>query len=309
MKTIVAGFLLLTLCTNADVLTFDDAISAVEMDSIPDGYGGLVWDNMIVGHKDDAPVAPSGFQNGLVSGDYMAFNLTGQTATVSNSIFDFNGAYFTSAWNNGLNVNIKGISGGNIIYDRTIIVNPYSPTYFNLSYKNIDTLIFDSFGGTDAGFAGSGDSFVMDNFDYKIVPEPAIVIVPVDIKPQLCPNPLNVKSKGVLSVAILGTEIFDVKEIDPNSLEILGISSLRSSFEDVAAPVTEEALPEDCLCSAEGPDGFMDMALKFDTQAIIGAIGPVEDGEYIILTLTGSLWDGTPIEGTDCVWVQKKGKQ
>jgi hypothetical protein len=139
--------------------------------------------------------------------------------------------------------------------------------------------------------------------------EPETGIVAIDIKPQSCPNPVNVRSKGVLSVAILGSEIFDVNEIDPNSLEILGVSPLRSSFEDVAAPVAEEALPEDCLCSSEGPDGYMDMTLKFDTQAVIEAIGPVEDGESIILTLTGSLQDGTPIEGTDCVLIRKKGKQ
>jgi len=143
----------------------------------------------------------------------------------------------------------------------------------------------------------------------SVVPKPASMVVSIDIKPQSCPNPLNVMSNGVLPVAILGSEVFDVNDIDPNSLEILGVSPLRNSIEDVAAPVTEEALPEDCLCTTEGPDGFMDLTLKFDSQAIIEAIGPVEDGEMIILTLTGSLQDETPIEGTDCVLIRKKGKQ
>jgi len=142
---------------------------------------------------------------------------------------------------------------------------------------------------------------------FLLTPIPDTVCI--DIKPQSCPNPLNVTSKGVLPVAILGSEEFDVNEIDPNSLEILGVSPLRSSVEDVAALVAEEALPEDCLCTTEGPDGFMDLSLKFDTQAIIEAIGEVEDGEMIILTLTGSLLDGTPIQGTDCVLILKKGKQ
>jgi len=41
--------------------------------------------------------------------------------------------------------------------------------------------------------------------------------VPVDIKPTSCPNPLNVKSRGVLPVAILGTADFDVRpRLTPN---------------------------------------------------------------------------------------------
>lgn len=135
------------------------------------------------------------------------------------------------------------------------------------------------------------------------------VIVSVDIKPTSCPNPLNVKSKGVLPVAILGSDVFDVNEIDVASLEILGVKPIRSSYEDVAAPVAKEALAEECACTTEGPDGYMDLTLKFDKQEIIEAIGEVEDGDEVILTLTGMLTDETPIEGTDCIWIIKKGKQ
>ena len=38
----------------------------------------------------------------------------------------------------------------------------------------------------------------------------------VDIKPKFCPNPFNIASNGFLTVAILGTEDFDVYEIDPD---------------------------------------------------------------------------------------------
>ncbi|MFQ5668962.1 MAG: hypothetical protein ACE5HD_00405 [Acidobacteriota bacterium] len=37
-----------------------------------------------------------------------------------------------------------------------------------------------------------------------------------------------------------------------------------------------------------------------------GAIGPVQDGESAILTVTGSLRDGTPIRGQDCVRILAK---
>ena len=59
---------------------------------------------------------------------------------------------------------------------------------------------------------------------------------PIDIKPQSCPNPLNVKKKGVLPVAILGTADFDVNEVDPATVELEGVAPLRWDWEDVATP-------------------------------------------------------------------------
>lgn len=53
----------------------------------------------------------------------------------------------------------------------------------------------------------------------RITGDPIVVCpVPIDIKPQSCPNPINVKSRGVLPVAILGTAEFDVTTIDPASI-------------------------------------------------------------------------------------------
>jgi hypothetical protein len=130
--------------------------------------------------------------------------------------------------------------------------------------------------------------------------------VSVDIKPQSCPNPLNVNSKGVLTVAVLGTESFDVNTINAASVLLAGLEPLSSSYEDVAAPVADNA---DCNCTENGPDGFIDLVLKFKTQDISAAISPVEDGAQVVLTLTGALTNQTPIEGTDCVVIIKKEGQ
>lgn len=70
--------------------------------------------------------------------------------------------------------------------------------------------------------------------------------VDVDIKPGSCPNPLNLKSKGVLPVAVLGTEEFDVTTIDPLSILLSreeveeGVAPIRSDYEDVATPFEGE---------------------------------------------------------------------
>jgi len=132
-----------------------------------------------------------------------------------------------------------------------------------------------------------------------------VISVNLDIKPTSCPNPLNTKSKGVLPVAILGTEDFDVMTVDPATLLLEGVAPLRWNFEDVSTPVGPDA--DTCDCTTEGADGYMDMTLKFDSQVIVDSLGLVEDGEVRLLTLTGMTYDSTDIEGQDCVRIIKKG--
>jgi hypothetical protein len=131
-----------------------------------------------------------------------------------------------------------------------------------------------------------------------------IITVDLDIKPTSCPNPLNTKSNGVLPVAILGTEDFDVYDVDPATVTLAGVAPLRWAYEDVATPFEGEL----CDCHELGPDGYMDMTLKFDTQEIVAALGAVTDGEYRPLTLEGEIFDGALLRGEDCVWIKHKVK-
>jgi hypothetical protein len=142
----------------------------------------------------------------------------------------------------------------------------------------------------------------------KVAPPPN---VPVDIKPQSCPNPLNVKGKGVLPVAILGTDEVDVTQVDPESVRLEGVASLRWDLEDVATPFGPPYVgKEDAFdCTEEGPDGYMDLTLKFDTQEIVEALGEVEDGDVLVLELKGNLLDGGPFFGEDVVVILKKEKE
>ncbi|MHC4060217.1 MAG: GLUG motif-containing protein [Planctomycetota bacterium] len=149
---------------------------------------------------------------------------------------------------------------------------------------------------------------ILENETYPFLRFFAVKLeVAVDIKPGGCPNPLNLVSRGVLPVAVLGTEDFDVNDIDPVSVRLAGAPSVRSSYEDVAAPAVDR---NDCDCNTVGPDGHIDLSLKFKTQDIVAqmAIAPEDlaEGVQLILTLTGSLFDGTPIEGVDCLVVVGK---
>jgi hypothetical protein len=146
----------------------------------------------------------------------------------------------------------------------------------------------------------NGDSHV-----FLLTPVPAALEVAVDIKPGSCPNPVNVKSKGMLPVAVLGSEDFDVHSIDIASIRLTGVASIRSSFEDITTPVSDA---NECECSTEGPDGFLDLTLKFETQEIIEAVGDVNDGDVLELPLTGVLSDETPIEGADCILIRGRHK-
>jgi hypothetical protein len=137
--------------------------------------------------------------------------------------------------------------------------------------------------------------------------QPAVIEVPVDVKPTSCPNPFNVDKKGVMPVAILGTGDFDVTEIDPVTVMVEGVAPLRWSFEDVATPFEPYVGKADAYdCNGYGPDGYRDLTFKFDAQEVAAALGDVADGDVVILTLTGFTVDDIPILGEDVVRIVRK---
>lgn len=127
----------------------------------------------------------------------------------------------------------------------------------------------------------------------------SVLVVPLDIKPGSCPNPLNVNAKGVLPVAVLGTANFNVADIDPTSIRLEGVPALRSDIEDVANA-------SDCNL---GPDGFADLSLKFNLQDIAAKLDESQslvDGQVRALVITGKLLNDTDIAGEDEVLILKK---
>lgn len=99
-------------------------------------------------------------------------------------------------------------------------------------------------------------------------------------------------------------------EVDPESVLLEGVAPVRWALEDVATPYEPFIGKENKTdCTTEGPDGFLDLTLKFNTQEIVAALGSVEDGDVVVLYLTGNLmeeFDGTLIKGEDIVWILKK---
>jgi hypothetical protein len=157
------------------VWTFDELSTPPgEANPIPNGYGGFNWENMY--YLDPVAAYPvSGYMNGMVSQPHVAFNAYARAAAVSDGIFDFGGAALTGAWNDGLNIQVDGLLGGNLIYSQTVQVDTSGPTWFDFNYYGIDRLEFSSWGGVNHGYPGSGTHFAMDNF--TIVPIPGAVLL------------------------------------------------------------------------------------------------------------------------------------
>ena len=223
---------------------------------------------------------------------------------------------FSEAWCINDSNQIVGYAYNDFLYPRACLFDPTG------GGDNIDlnTLIDPSLSWTlqraysvnsDGWIVGVGINPSGEVHAYLLTPEPTkpALAVAVDIKPGSCPNPLNVRSRSrdVLPVAIVGSEYFDVYDIDVSTLLLEGVAPIRSNYEDVAAPVSDDT--EECECTTEGPDDYMDLSLKFETQDIVEALGEVVDGEKLVLSLTGELLDGTSIEGADCIVViSKKGR-
>ncbi|MGD8963127.1 MAG: hypothetical protein PVH43_11465, partial [Desulfobacterales bacterium] len=133
--------------------------------------------------------------------------------------------------------------------------------------------------------------------------------VAVDIKPRSCPNRLYIKSRGVLKVAILGSENFDASLVDPSTVQIDGARPFNWKLKDAATPYDIDTMQGDCRdCTRKGRDGFLDLVLMFKKKDVAKVIGPAKHGDCHVLTLTGQTSDGKDILGDDVVRIQKKQK-
>ena len=106
----------------------------------------------------------------------------------------------------------------------------------------------------------------------------------MDIKPGSDPNSINLKSKGVVPVAVLTTDDFDASDVNPDTAEFADAQPVRWAMEDVDG------------------DGDVDLLFHFKTRELD------LDENSAEATLTGETYGGTPIQGTDTVKIVPKGK-
>jgi hypothetical protein len=116
-----------------------------------------------------------------------------------------------------------------------------------------------------------------------ITTDPAVIVssileAAIDIKPGTDVNSINLKSKGVVPVAVLTTEDFDTVGIDSQTVLFAGAPPVRWQIEDING------------------DGHNDILFHFKTQDMTDlSTGSTE------AALTGTTFDGIPFSGMDAV--------
>jgi sugar lactone lactonase YvrE len=136
-------------------------------------------------------------------------------------------------------------------------------------------------------FDGEGNLYIAEHgtgIVWKVLID--IYAVVIDIKPGSDPNCFNINGKGVIPVAINGSEDFDVTQIDTSTLEFGGLE-VRVKGND----------NPQCAIGDWNNDGFDDLVCQFEDNDQAWDPGTGE------ATLTGSLLDGRPIAGTDSICI------
>lgn len=138
----------------------------------------------------------------------------------------------------------------------------------------------------------------------------------IDLQPTSAGNQLkipkkpNPNRKNPLSLVILGTNDLDVTEIDPVSVRLEGVAALRSSYRDLGSPLGSGSQFKESNGSLNGndKDGLLDLMLTFSAEELIEALeltyGPLEDGESLMVQLTGELVSGGLLLGQDMLFIE-----
>ena len=142
---------------------------------------------------------------------------------------------------------------------------------------------YDGYDGYDGEYSKYRGLWITDTGEFEVTLPQPVIEVEIDIKPGSDPNSINLKSKGVVPVAVL-SDGFDASAVNPDTVVFAGASPVRWTLEDV------------------DDDGNLDLLLHFKTQEL----NLDEDSTEAVLT--GETNIGQPIAGTDTVNIVPKGK-
>jgi hypothetical protein len=114
------------------------------------------------------------------------------------------------------------------------------------------------------------------------------LLIELKVKPGSDSSPINPAGRGNLPIAILGSETFDVMDVDVTTLA-LGPGAAAPSH-DLSKPDTFEDHLRDV-----NDDGFTDLVSHYRTRETGISLNDAE------VCITGGTLDGTPFEGCDVI--------
>jgi len=147
-----------------ETVTFDDLQSEGVL-KVPTGYQSLGWENFVMTHRKFYP--PEGYRNGVVSGEFLAYNGSGHPAAITRQGgFDFVGGYFgvSSLEAQGETLRIAGWRHGKQVYSETLSLSAIGPVYLAAEFDDVDRLTF----STDHYW-----QFTADDLQFRVPPEEA----------------------------------------------------------------------------------------------------------------------------------------
>jgi uncharacterized repeat protein (TIGR03803 family) len=177
-STVSSNATLTVVASTPGLITFDDLIDTSLQ--VPAGYHNLTWSNFYylngVTYGEQ-----SGFAAGEISTNNVAYNNGGTLAAiVSSAQFNLLSAYLTAAWDDNLQVEVRGYNGSALNYDNTYTLSATNPTLISFNYAGVTLVQFTTSGGVHhTGYSGNGSEFVMDNVNLAPTPLPPPVPKPM----------------------------------------------------------------------------------------------------------------------------------
>jgi hypothetical protein len=183
-------------------------------------------------------------------------------------------------WINGTEVGTDGEVEGTSVdnYEWSTVQSYPIPAGAIHAGANYMDVVVRNYAGANTA-TGNPTGFIYDfsaNWTYDLT-------VDVDIKPGSDPSAFNWDGKGKVPVAVLGSDIFDVYDINPTTVTMAGAAVALKGKKDPTAMASY---------SDVNFDGYMDLVVQIiDTDGNVIPAGTTE------VLVAGNLYDGTYFSG------------
>ena len=195
------------------LINFDD-VTTSDVFSLT-SYKNLTWTNLAALEPvlyNSGALVPSGYQNGIVSPNYVGATPlgTGASFETAGRFFSLRSMYYTAAWRNGVTVNINGYNGSALLRTMSLTANATSPTLINFNWSNLSKVSISASGGVWAGYGGTdAEYFALDNILISYGPDSAATLIGVQQNASALSGVYNVQAAALQAGLTYDCNTFD----------------------------------------------------------------------------------------------------